>query len=701
AAGRFAAVWSPVTADEGEHVISLRAGDYAGNISRSFSTAITVDLTRPEPPVILSPMDNTGLVSGTPTIRGISESGARVTMNSMSSITLTEASLSGEFSFDSVKLAPGKNTLTFIAADRAGNVSGPRSHTLYFTPVSAVVSTDRQIYNTDEAVTIRSYIKNVSSDYPYPHLTARISLANSRGEKLFTEQKTVSMVAPGETIEFRTAWNTGKREKGIYTIKFEVIDESTVQSSATTSFEIKPEASRPSVEATQSVSDVTNVLVWINEGCHKEERGGESGRSESRCDKEHDKERGDERCLRSDLLEALLNDAATSYYIVRDADGFSGEMRNPYYTDMLIIGDHHGLEGHIKDELREKVYSGTGIISSLWSGRGDDSDDGDDAADPVFGIKYRGRFPGAEHVVHTAESLISAEGAFDVYGSMKKIEAGEDVIIAGWTEARKGREGDRDREDNDDEEEYSEYPAMTIKQYGKGRAIYLAFDLGSTLNDETYAHLSEIIKKSIAYVHKSHDTKAFSPYALVPLELKLTGLERASELRIYETYPVEFKLYDPLEGKWLTGNTRIMNLHIAPDETKNILSYALMPDRPGTYTLQTDIGYIEDSAYVSLRKLTTQLSVKQDCKTMVSEVIGMLKALKVSGRDKAKVRAIIRQVEAISRGTAVTRNDIGRNITEMVNAVNSLLALDNAGIDEIRLIMDSLIKAWAGQYSNM
>ena len=108
-------------------------------------------------------------------------------------------------------------------------------------------------------------------------------------------------------------------------------------------FEIKA-----SLEAEKKLADAVNLLVWINEDCH--ERKG----MHTRCKDDN------ERCKWVDSAEELLKKTVDSYSIVYDKKDFQSDLRNPLYTDVLILGNHYPLEDNYDDELREQVYSGKG-----------------------------------------------------------------------------------------------------------------------------------------------------------------------------------------------------------------------------------------------------------------------------------------------------------------------------------------------------
>lgn len=79
-------------------------------------------------------------------------------------------------------------------------------------------------------------------------------------------------------------------------------------------------------------------------------------------------------CIDKTLIEQALNEAGVNYHIVLDKKDLEAEIRNPYYTDFMILGDHDQIEDHFSEELREQVYSGKGLISSMFNRQNLDED---------------------------------------------------------------------------------------------------------------------------------------------------------------------------------------------------------------------------------------------------------------------------------------------------------------------------------------
>jgi len=438
---------------------------------------------------------------------------------------------------------------------------------------------------------------------------------------------------------------------------------------ASVPFEVKP-----GVQITKAIADRVNVLVWVNDQCvrHFPTRG-------TKC-------REPQPCLRVDLLERILNEAAIHYHIVYDRDDFETEMRNPFYTDFMILGDHEPLTDHHGDELREQVYSGKGLLSSLYIKQGQCFQDD---YEPLFGLTYRGQLPGFSHNIHIPEGPLSGEVSFESKGDTLRVDVNDPGQILGWIESQRGYQC---------HPEPQKYPGVVENQYGVGKTLFFAFDIGLTLDDENFTILSTILKNSLFYIHTPAGTDAFSPYRFVPVMLTLKSLGGAFDLRVREIYPEELKLYDPATGHWVTDRPWVFDIHLNADETKTILYDALTPDKPGTYTLQTEVGYLENGVYHFYQELSRDIVVGKDTVKMVGDIIEKLNALSVSKHDELRLNKAIFHIERVQNRRIKHIHDIEENIQDILKAVDSLISITSTDISEVRLWIDGFLEVWEARW---
>ncbi|WP_213716523.1 BapA/Bap/LapF family large adhesin [Cedecea lapagei] len=123
---------------QGTHTLNVTATDAAGNVSNAASFGVNIDSVAPNPPVIVTVLDNTAPVLGPitngqatnetrPSLSGTAEAGAIIKVYSDGNlIGTTLANGSGAWSLTPVAaLGSGAHTLTVTATDAAGNVSNP------------------------------------------------------------------------------------------------------------------------------------------------------------------------------------------------------------------------------------------------------------------------------------------------------------------------------------------------------------------------------------------------------------------------------------------------------------------------------------------------------------------------------------------------------------------------------------------------
>lgn len=491
----------------------------------------------------------------------------------------------------------------------------------------------------------------------------------------------------GTLTDVQTASTAGLAPKN-YLAVLQVQTEAMAQPKTLASavFEVKA-----GIEVTKKIPDVTNLLVWINDKC---ERSGNSAaettedtersnlgrgltpdsrvRGQAQINADEEKEK---KCMSIDLIEEALRAAVTDYTIVHDKKEFEQELRNPSYTDIMILGDHHPIEDHFSEELREQVYSGKGFISSLFNRQSLESE--------VFGIKVAGSLPGEGYIAEFQESELGMQGSFPTQGRVLKAETDDLESVIAWisVETKKGEE---------------RHPAAIARQYGKGKVLFFAFDLGRSSANEI--PLQGLLVKSLEFIHQPLDPAAIRPNRLVPVEIELKSLGGVFEIRITETYPEEVKLYDPEFMDWLPAGTWTRDLHLEPGETKTIRYCALAPDEAGTYTLNTEVGYIEAGEYIKYQDLSTDLVVQKDSEAMTGDIIRALQGLDASKKDQPKIKDAVKHIEKVMSRAILEPKDIKKNIHDLLKAVGALLSVTSADVSGVRLLLDDLLVFWEAEW---
>ena len=111
--------------------------------------------------------------------------------------------------------------------------------------LNSAVVTDRISYSANQAVTLTSAMKSLSSNFIFENLAASVSIRDSHGATLYMNSIPVSILLPGQQIELKTYWNTATNPSGDYPVTLEIRDAagallSTSTTTLTISSDIKP-----------------------------------------------------------------------------------------------------------------------------------------------------------------------------------------------------------------------------------------------------------------------------------------------------------------------------------------------------------------------------------------------------------------------------------------------------------------------------
>jgi len=100
------------------------------------------------------------------------------------------------------------------------------------------VATDKVRYAANRQVTVTSTIGGESPNYIFQGPAARVSIRNSAGDVLFSEERPVRDLVPGALVQLKSTWNTASNPKGSYAVELQVLEGGAVLGSSTSSFEV-------------------------------------------------------------------------------------------------------------------------------------------------------------------------------------------------------------------------------------------------------------------------------------------------------------------------------------------------------------------------------------------------------------------------------------------------------------------------------
>ncbi|MBI2412061.1 MAG: PASTA domain-containing protein [Deltaproteobacteria bacterium] len=405
--------------------------------------------------------------------------------------------------------------------------------------------------------------------------------------------------------------------------------------------------SENAVDISKSALDYSRVLVWLN-ACIVQDNG--TGN-----------------CFDEQVVQNALNDAGVSYSIVKSKAAFQSELLSNYYTDYLILGDREVIDDLQAKELRERVNFGSGLVASLL---------GNGFLNEAFGADSISSLIDTNLAASFGQSDIYQQAQYQTSGKAVNASVSGSEVLA-WMGAGNA------------------YPGVIRKAYGRGKAIFFAFDLGYTLSGN-YSQFTGILGSSLNHVHRPADAQpAYMPYDLVPLRISATNNWDVFDLKLDESYPVSIKLIDGATGQWIIDNPWSITIHLVSNETKNMNLFALTPDAQGVSTLSASVDYLDAELWKHYSDVSIDLDVVKSAGSLVNDIISGLDGLTVTGaelteRDSARQNIIAVRDRAVY-GTAEMDLNI-QDITAAAESVKKIVSIDTSAL---RLEIDSLLRVWS------
>jgi flagellar hook assembly protein FlgD len=610
----------------------------------------------------------------------------------------------------------GNRQVRFRATDGAGNVSAPVSVTFVvelkspFEKLTGSLSVSPATVYQGQELRLPVIINNVSKQ-DLAGITARILISNPvDNSTVATLDKDVYLTALTTYPDSFTHSSLELATQEYRAILQVISPEEGSRDLANTSFVV-----RPSLAVETQVASPVNLLVWVNSSCqhhhHRHQEHEENAYSHE--DDDHDDDKHHHRCTRVcfvtpectadcprlDLLEEILTASTSQYRLVFDRESFAVELRNPLFSDILILGDQNPLTGHFDEELREKVYSGTGLIVSGWQSH--KFFDGHEQED-VLGLENMGTLTDHQQItVNTLASAITDPDSFTVEGKVAKVDALDDATVVAWANYQLSCPptwGWAKKQD-DHRTKTEQVPAIVLHSYGLGSTLYYGFELLANLDEARYPQLSVLLGRSLEHIHAtSGDLAERYPYQLVEVERRVTSLSDLFSVEITETSSPELLLFDPEINQWVTDNPWTLTRDLDPETTLSLPFYVILPDQAGLLSTSTDVGFFVGSMYVPFANLLNEFDIGQDRSQLISDIIAEVQALPIDRKDRNNLRNVEKYLTEVASRTVLQAQDISKNIHDIEKAVNDLLRIDSMDIHQIRLQLDRLLRIEQGRF---
>jgi hypothetical protein len=357
------------------------------------------------------------------------------------------------------------------------------------------------------------------------------------------------------------------------------------------------------------------------------------------------------------LIEQTLDEAGISYKIETKTDDQVRELRSGAYNIVILLDDSKRFS-HIKEEIKERVWRGEGVIGILTN-----SDSWKkDFIKEIFGIEVKGKKEPKEKkkTVETYATPVSAAGEFTLQSSFVELKPkAEDLIIVGKID--KGKK-----------------PAMTLYHYGEGRAVASGFVLAASPGEPAHEALKQILLNSFAYLKPQEETDA-TISRIIPVEMTFQNpSSSAITLKIEEEIPTEVKLISA-EPELEDEDVLTWEFTLEPSDFIYLRYEVELPDLKGEYPLKTNIIKVEGTNELLMDTSVLSYSVEKTVREFILETIIEVEKLPItSPKDMGKVRKVVEKLSKILSRDETKHSTWKKNLDDILKALEEVEKIESA-----------------------
>jgi len=340
----------------------------------------------------------------------------------------------------------------------------------------------------------------------------------------------------------------------------------------------------------------------------------------------------------------------------------------------IVLGNEMG--GNLRDELKEKVFHGEGLILFC-----------DTPAQNPEWIDFLGvtikPIPGktSETIIQLIPSEFSSEGEIEFSEKLKlqMVKEQQDVVIIAQTKQYK-------------------YPVMAYRKYGKGHILMAAVPLEFKSGIE---HMAQLLLNTIATFSKDIYTGS-DLTRLLPLELSLKNeSSEAATLKIKTFLPYGVEAFDfkpePEEGEELKWTITVPAV-----STETISYWIKLPDQVNSFEIRTELYEGE----TKLDEVSSTFEVIQTVLYRINELILELDMIGAAGKDAQLISKAKHHLEQTRNRTTNSFLEHLLNLMDSVKAAAYLgevksidVSLQRLKTEDIMVIMGrrfyEAVKTWS------
>lgn len=352
------------------------------------------------------------------------------------------------------------------------------------------------------------------------------------------------------------------------------------------------------------------------------------------------------------FLETLLSREGWSYTIVTDPEAFTWELRSGGYNVYALFSESAKLSERVQTELREAAYRGEGLLEAgAHDQRHHNFDD-------ALGVKYQGK---ASQV--TGVEVLATEPGPTGYADLALRDKPLKAQLNAATSLGRylGNKG-------------SDPSAVTTRRYGRGRSVYLGYDLlaEATLAGSNSLH-AQLLLRSLAYIQP--DYGQIPAGRVIPLRIRLENEAKPATGQLVLPMPNGATVVD---AGTATANNGVLTwaVDLAQDEDETYTAWVRLPDAGGAVSFVAQLkigGSVHATATLALSPVATGGLVE------ARALAGPISAFKqvANWLDKADV--------ALRAGDAETA------LSHLAKASDELMKVQHASAGDLRLMIDQAL----------
>jgi len=315
-------------------------------------------------------------------------------------------------------------------------------------------------------------------------------------------------------------------------------------------------------------------------------------------------------------------------------------------------------------ELREHVFAGRGLISSKYyhfNGEGNEPE--------ALGIIYHGSYPERPIMISLEDSPVSDGGIITVESLVYKADLNPESGSVGYGIISVSP--------------HDPAPAVILNDYGKGKAVYLPFDLFQNLTEDNTEKLTEILKGSIDYVQPQE--VQIIPGGIVPLKIQVKPLVVPLTVKVTEEVPDGVEIIQVFQEGTIDENSIIWQFDLAYNEEKTLHFIVKAPDIADTYTFLTTIDYLLIGIWYNYGQFTKDIQLTGTASELKQSILEELNNLTPEDpQDQNHINNVIRKIEQLNLNNITTTEQKEHAILTLIQAIETLKKVEGVEIDNIR-----------------